>query len=91
MIRVESVAPLEGYQLRIGFTDGTERVIDVERYLRGPVFEPVRRDRRVFEAVSVDADLGTIVWPNGADIDPGVLYGRFRPAWAEDEAAEGAA
>lgn len=91
MIRVESVAPLEGYRLRIGFTDGTERVVDVERYLRGPVFEPIKRDRLVFEAVTVDADLGTVVWPNGADIDPGVLYGRYQPAWAEDEAAEGAA
>lgn len=91
MIRVQSVAALAGYRLRVGFTDGTERVIDVERYLRGPVFQPVRAERVVFEAVAVDPDLGTVVWPNGADIDPDVLYGKHPPAWAADEPAEGAA
>lgn len=85
MIRVKTVAPLAGFNLRVGFTDGTERVIDVERYLRGPVFEPVRQDRAVFEAVRVDEALGVIVWPNGADIDPDVLYGLHEPAWATQE------
>ena len=85
MIRVRSVSPLDGFHLCVGFTDGTEREVDVESYLRGPVFEPIRQDRSLFEAVSVDPDLGTVVWPNGADIDPDVLYGRFVPAWAETE------
>jgi hypothetical protein len=85
MVRVERVAPLEGYQLRVGFTDGTERVIDVGPYLRGAVFAPVRNDRAFFEAVEVDRELGTIVWPNGADIDPDVLYGVARPGWMERE------
>jgi hypothetical protein len=67
----------------VGFTDGTERIIDVERYLRGPVFHPIRNDRSMFEAVSVDAELGVVVWPNGADIDPDVLYGFHEPAWAD--------
>jgi hypothetical protein len=91
MIRVRSVVPLEEYRLEVAFTDGTERVIDVERFLRGPVFEPVKRDRALFEAVAVDEELGTVVWPNGADIDPDVLYGRFEPAWWEEDRKEGAA
>jgi predicted RNase H-like HicB family nuclease len=33
--------------------------------------------------VTVDPELGTVVWPDGADIDPDVLYGRFEPEWAE--------
>lgn len=85
MICVRSVKPLEGYRLRVGFTDGTESDIDVERFLRGPVFEAIRANRSVFEAVSVDPELRRIVWPNGADIDPDVLYGLFEPAWAEEE------
>jgi len=28
----------------------------------------------------VDDDLGTVVWPNGADLDPLVLHGDFEPA-----------
>ncbi|HEV2148115.1 MAG TPA: DUF2442 domain-containing protein [Longimicrobiaceae bacterium] len=91
MIRVRSVAPLDGYRLRVGFTDGTERTVDVEPYLRGPVFEPIRLDRSVFEAVAVDPEMGAVVWPNGADIDPDVLYGRFPPAWAEYARARGSA
>jgi hypothetical protein len=84
MIRVAHVAPLEGYWLRVRFTDGVQRDIDVERYLRGPVFESVRRDRAVFEAVAVDPGLGVVVWPNGADTDTAVLYGSYEPAWAEE-------
>jgi hypothetical protein len=90
MIRVRAVVPLAEYRLRVGFSDGSERVIDVERFLRGPIFEPVKRDRALFEAVAVDEQLGTVVWPNGADIDPDVLYGRYEPAWWDDEQAEGA-
>jgi hypothetical protein len=81
------VFPLEGFRLRVGFTDGTERVIDVERYLRGPIFTEIRRSRTMFEAVSVDQELGVVVWPNGADIDPDVLYGLHEPAWADRDRA----
>lgn len=34
MIGVEEVAPLDGYRLRAGFSDGTERVIDFVRSVR---------------------------------------------------------
>ncbi|MGH7576932.1 MAG: DUF2442 domain-containing protein [Longimicrobiales bacterium] len=91
MIGVQSVEALEGYRLRVGFEDGTKRVVDVDRFLRGPIFEPIRRDRRLFEGVQVDPELKTVVWPNGADIDPDVLYGSFEPAWAEEKPSEGAA
>jgi hypothetical protein len=84
LIRVKSVRPLDGFRLHVGFTDGSERTIDVERYLRGPIFEPIRHDRALFEAVSVDGELGVIVWPNGADIDPDVLAGRYEPAWVTE-------
>ena len=39
------------------------------------VFEPLR-DPAYFAQVHVDPDLGTVTWPNGADLDPDVLYGR---------------
>src|SRR5205814_8859416 len=37
------------------------------------VFEPLR-DVREFQRVYVDPEAGTIVWLNGADLDPLVLY-----------------
>jgi hypothetical protein len=73
--RIRTVEPLEGFVLRIGFDDGTVREIDLEPELWGPVFEPLRDDPQLFRRVRVDEGLGTIVWPNGADLDPDVLHG----------------
>lgn len=78
-IRIETVEPLDGYVLRLGFSDGTTRDVDLEPELWGPVFEPLR-DPAVFRQVAVDRELGTIVWPNGADMDPDVLHGDRPPA-----------
>ena len=73
------------------FTDHSEREIDLERYLRGPIFQPLRDDLRLFAAVRVDPRLGTIVWDNGADIDPDVLYLGREPAWATETGQMGRA
>jgi Protein of unknown function (DUF2442) len=78
-IRIETVEPLDGYVLRLGFSDGSTRDLDLEPELWGPIFEPLR-DQEVFRQVAVDDQLGTIVWPNGADMDPDVLHGDRAPA-----------
>lgn len=84
-VRIQEVIPLEDFRVRLEFTDGNSKQIDLEPYLRGPVFEPLRTDRNQFRQVRVDPELGTIVWPNGADIDPDVLYGVAPPAaWDEE-------
>lgn len=77
--RIRTVQPLEGFLLRLSFDDGTEREVDLEHELWGPVFEPLRADPELFRQVRVDEELGTIVWPNGADVDPDVLHGDFEP------------
>ncbi|MGH2593684.1 MAG: DUF2442 domain-containing protein [Anaerolineae bacterium] len=86
MIEVRSVKPLEKFQVLLEFTNGEQKVVDLEPLLRGPVFEPIRQNLDVFRSVRVDEELGTIVWENGADIDPDVLYGTHIPAWMEAEA-----
>jgi Protein of unknown function (DUF2442) len=73
------VEALECYILRLGFSDGTSRDVDLEPELWGPIFEPLR-DSETFRQVVVDHELGTIVWPNGADVDPDVLHGDVPPA-----------
>ena len=87
LVRVRAVTPLEGLAVRLTFSDGSERVVDLAPYLRGPIFEPLVADPLLFRAVQVDPELGTIVWPNGADIDPDVLYHRRTPAAWEVEAS----
>ncbi len=85
MIEVRSVKPLDGFRVQLEFTNGEEKTVDLAPLLRGPVFEPIRANPEMFRAVRVDEELGTIVWENGADIDPEVLYGSHVPAWMEEE------
>lgn len=84
LVRIQTVEPGDGYTATIHFTDGSRREIDLAPYLRGPIFEPVRNDPEFFRSMLVEE--GTIAWPNGADIDPDVLYYGLTPAWnAPDE------
>jgi hypothetical protein len=53
------------------FEDGVEGEIDVVPFTG--VFE-ILRDPTYFAQVHVNPDYGTICWPNGADLDPLVLY-----------------
>jgi len=61
------------YRLLITFEDGSTRLVDLEPYLSGEVFEPLR-DVKYFKRVRVSQDLDTIVWPNEADFCPDFLY-----------------
>jgi hypothetical protein len=68
------VRPLEQHRLYIRFEDGIEGTVDLKDLVRFEgVFAPLK-DQAVFEGVYVDSELGTICWPNGADLDPVVLY-----------------
>lgn len=84
LVRIQAVEALEDFNVRIEFTDGTHREVDLEVYLRGPIFEPIRNNPAMFRAVKVDPRMGSIGWDNGADIDPDVLYHGLTPAWMEE-------
>ena len=68
--RFEIVGP---YTLAVSFSDGARQVIDFQPVLRGALFGPLR-DAAQFNAVRLDAEAGTLVWPNGADFDPATLH-----------------
>jgi len=57
------------YVVELTFDSGERRRIDLYPALTGPVFEPVR-DPAYFAKMTVDAEAGTIVWPNGAISHP---------------------
>ena len=70
---IVEVRCLGGYRLFLRFADGLAGELDLAPLLRFTgVFEPLR-DPEYFALVRVDADSGTIVWPNGADLCPDVL------------------
>jgi hypothetical protein len=66
--------PLDGYTVHVRFEDGLAANVDLA-YLAdyGGVFGPLR-DLDFFRELRADAEAGTIVWPNEADIAPETLY-----------------
>jgi hypothetical protein len=82
---IRSIEYLGEYRLRVGFADGTFRNVDLGAKLAGPVgpvFEPLR-DANFFALATVDVEIGTVVWPNGADLAPDAVHaGMFDAATA---------
>ena len=73
---ITAVEHLGGHRLRLNFADGVVGDVDLSGRIEaatGPMFEPLK-DVEYFAKVSVDAELGTVVWPNGADLAPEVLH-----------------
>ena len=61
------------YTLRVRFEDQVEQIINFEPVLYGQLFGPLR-DPEEFERVRLDGEVGTLVWPSGADFDPAMLH-----------------
>jgi len=73
---VVEVRPLGGYRVHLRFEDGVESDIDLGDVIEFQgIFAPLR-DAQEFARIRVHPELGTVVWPNGADLDPDVLYAK---------------
>jgi hypothetical protein len=75
------------YSLRLHFSNGAVKEVDLRNELQGEVFEPLR-DSTLFRQVRVNPETNTIEWPNGADFAPEFLYaiGKDIPATAVERA-----
>ena len=82
--RVKSFAMVAPHTLNVDFSDGSSRRIDFRPALVGEIYGPLR-DLKLFEQVSLDLEVHTLVWPNGADFDPATLHDW--PEKAEDVTA----
>ncbi len=72
--QVVEVKPLPNFRLWVRFLDGSSGTVDLSQELWGPMFEPLTNPD-VFDQASVDPELQTVVWPNGADLAPEFLFG----------------
>jgi uncharacterized protein DUF2442 len=81
IMRAMDVEPLEGYVIRVSFSDGAVKEIDMGDDLKNArgVFVSLR-DPRIFSEVHVNETSGAVEWPGEIDLDPEVLYGLFEPA-----------
>ncbi len=71
--RVQSFAIVGPYTLKVDFSDATSRRIDFAPVLKGEIYGPLQ-DLKLFEQVTLDPEVHTLVWPNGADFDPATLH-----------------
>ena len=73
--RITKVVVTGPFQVALDFTDGSRGLADLAPLIRGRggVFE-LLQDAAYFGTVAVDPDAGTLVWPNGVDLDPDMLY-----------------
>ena len=86
--RVTGVGVIAPYTLRVSFDDGVSREIDFLPVLAGEVYGPLR-DEALFNAVTIDCESHTLVWPNGADFDPAMLHDWPQVGGAMREMAKG--
>jgi hypothetical protein len=70
VVGFEIVAP---HTLRVLFDDDTAQTIDFRPVLSGELYSPLN-DVNLFNGVRIDAEVHTLVWPNGADFDPATLH-----------------
>jgi hypothetical protein len=73
--RITDVQYIRDYILRLTFSSGESAELDLGARIRGRggVFT-LLEDVDYFALVAVDPEVHTLVWPNGVDLDPDVLY-----------------
>lgn len=72
-LHITSARYLDAYRIEVTFNNGKTGIADLSEALTGPVFEPLKHPQ-AFAQFSVDAELETLVWQNGADLAPEYVY-----------------
>lgn len=73
ILRISEAQVCGPHSLRLTFSDGTTKQVNVHPLLDGAIFEPLQ-DPAYFASGTLDSICGTVVWPNGADFAPEALY-----------------
>ena len=75
--RVIDAKHIKDYTLYLRFSDGSDGEVDLEPELDGEIFQPLK-DITFFKDFSLNQELHTVVWPNGADFAPEFLYEKLQ-------------
>jgi hypothetical protein len=85
IVHITEVEALGEHRLRLCFEDGARGELDFSKEVWRGIFAPLA-DPGYFASVELDEELGTIVWPNGADFAPETLH-----RWVTEERGSTAA
>ena len=70
---IKSFRKVAPYTLEIVFGNNNCKTINFLPVLNGEMYGPLK-NADCFDKVILDPEVKTIVWPNGADFDPALLY-----------------
>lgn len=82
MAFIVNVRVLKDFHVKLTFKNGVKKTVDLEPLLAGPIFGPLKNERR-FSEVMAHPEFGCLEWPNGADICPDVLYRGYVEKWVD--------
>ena len=77
--RVTEARYVSARTIWLRFSDGATGEVDLSAEIHGEIFEPLR-DTEYFRKFEVSRELGTVVWPNGADFAPEFLRASVKVA-----------
>lgn len=78
LVDIVFAKPRKNYLLYLKFEDGFRGVIDIQKMIEFTgVFAPLK-DWSFFKKVKACPELGTVTWPNHADLDTVVLYNSIK-------------
>ncbi|MDX2095528.1 MAG: DUF2442 domain-containing protein [Alphaproteobacteria bacterium] len=63
------------YRVNLKFSDGVAGCVDLSDQLWGYYHEPLK-DKQLFSQLRIDPEVAALVWPNGADMAPEIIYER---------------
>ena len=72
-VDVISVKVIRNYVLYLQFEKGAEGEMNMPSFISFEGFFEPLKDESYFATVSVNPDIGTICWDNGADLSPSFL------------------
>lgn len=78
LVGVRGIHVLGALQVRLLFSDGLVRDLDLAPLMSGPAFARHREEPAFFARARVRH--GTVTWPDDSDLDPLVLHGDEKPA-----------
>jgi hypothetical protein len=70
--RIVDVEPLPDFKLKLRFATGEWRQFNLAPWLDRGLFKEIKDSPALYNAVGIS--FHTLAWPNGADLDPELLY-----------------
>jgi hypothetical protein len=74
MVYVTKAEYVQGYKIRLQFSDQREGIVDLESFIRNDTRPIVRQLENLAQFQDFRVDMDTVVWSNGLDLSPEYLW-----------------